>query len=126
MFTTLASFAASTAAYLWPTKNSVHVKPINLGPASRLGDGQVKAFVRDGRPALVINSDGKFYAMSATCTHLSCTVKWNPDKQEIECPCHGGAFDAQGRPLRGPVKKPLRQFEVMLRNDNIIVGGPLP
>src|SRR5208283_3363058 len=53
----------------------VEIKP-NSGKIFRFGS----------RPGLLImNSDGTYRALSATCTHLGCTVQYRPDLREIWC-----------------------------------------
>ena len=34
--------------------------------------------------------------LSATCTHLGCTVKWDEAKGEFRCPCHDGRYAPDG------------------------------
>lgn len=35
----------------------------------------------------VIKSGGKIKVLSAICTHLGCTVPWDPGRKEFVCPC---------------------------------------
>jgi Rieske Fe-S protein len=46
-------------------------------------------------------------AFSAVCTHLGCQVRWNGEARQFQCPCHGGAYDAEGRVVAGPPPRPL-------------------
>jgi len=76
-----------------------------------------------GRPAVVLQTaPGKFVALSAVCTHLGCIIKWQADKGEFLCPCHGGRFSAQGEVLGGPPPSPLESFPVSLDGDLLIIG----
>lgn len=34
----------------------------------------------------------KVVALSSVCTHLGCTVAYNEDASEFQCPCHGGVL----------------------------------
>ena len=54
-------------------------------------------------------AQNSFVALSATCTHLTCTIT-GFGSQEYVCPCHGSTFDTNGRVLRGPAAAPLPQF----------------
>lgn len=51
-------------------------------------------------------------ALSATCTHLGCQVRWDRDAKRFRCPCHGGAYDAQGNVIEGPPPRPLDTIDV--------------
>ncbi|PLY10064.1 MAG: cytochrome B6 [Desulfuromonas sp.] len=76
-----------------------------------------------GRPAVVLQtSPGAFVALSAVCTHLGCIVKWQADKGEFVCPCHGGRFSPQGEVLGGPPPSPLEALPVTLDGDLLVVG----
>ncbi len=43
-----------------------------------------------------------FIALSSICPHLGCKVHWEAANDRFFCPCHNGAFDAQGAPTEGP------------------------
>ncbi len=70
---------------------------------------------------LVLGPDGQLRAFSAVCTHLDCTVKYRPDMQKIHCACHGGIYDLTGRNISGPPPRPLTQFRVVQKGDDVIV-----
>lgn len=63
------------------------------------------------------------YGISAKCTHLGCTVDWQPDQQAFVCPCHGSRFNEVGEVLNGPADDPLRLVTVVTEDDQI---GLLP
>lgn len=42
-----------------------------------------------------------------TCTHLGCTLSWNPADRTWDCPCHGSRYSEDGQLLRGPALKSL-------------------
>ena len=65
----------------------------------------LRAEDRDGRTEIV--------ALSGECTHLGCPVHWSSDRQRFQCPCHGGAFAADGTVKEGPPPAPLLRFEVL-------------
>ena len=61
----------------------------------------------DGRTANITRrtSDGTvadFIALSSTCPHLGCQVRWEGPNNRYFCPCHNGTFDAQGKATGGP------------------------
>ena len=42
---------------------------------------------------LIHHQDGSWVALSAVCTHLGCTVQYEPQANRIHCACHGGVYD---------------------------------
>jgi Rieske Fe-S protein len=48
-------------------------------------------------PCWVRNVDGeKFQVFAINCAHLGCPVRWFPQSGLFMCPCHGGAYYADG------------------------------
>jgi len=75
-----------------------------------------------GKPALVFRSaSGELKALSATCTHLACTVQYRPERADIWCACHNGVYDANGVNISGPPPRPLTKLEVNVRGEKIVV-----
>jgi menaquinol-cytochrome c reductase iron-sulfur subunit len=72
----------------------------------------------------VLTEDGRDYvAMSNTCTHLGCRVRWIADQQQFFCPCHNAAFDKDGEVLNGPPPRPLDRYEVKVEGDQLYISG---
>lgn len=91
--------------------------------ATELRPNSAKIFRFGSRPGLLImNSDGTYRALSATCTHLGCTVQYRSDLRQIWCACHNGMYDLNGRNVSGPPPRPLDVFEVHSRGDEIVVS----
>jgi Rieske Fe-S protein len=67
-------------------------------------DGEKVAAYRD--------EAGSVHAVSPTCTHLYCQVKWNSAERSWDCPCHGSRFDVRGRVLEGPAVDDLPAKEL--------------
>ena len=63
---------------------------------------------------LVWDGDTTVRALSATCTHLGCQVRWDSGTTKFRCPCHGGVFDAQGNVVSGPPPRGLDRIEARL------------
>src|SRR5689334_4684691 len=77
-----------------------------------------KIFRFGSRPGLLLlTAEGEYRAMSATCTHLSCTVQYRNDLHQVWCACHNGMYDLAGRNVAGPPPRPLEAFEVHQRGD---------
>ena len=78
------------------------------------------AWVRRDRPE-------QFTVFAVNCTHLGCPVRWLPDGRLFLCPCHGGVFDAQGKPAGGPPQRPLFQYAARIQNGRLqVLLVPLP
>jgi nitrite reductase/ring-hydroxylating ferredoxin subunit len=92
------------------------------GRVSDMKPNTAKTFRFGTRPGLLVRTgEGEYRAMSATCTHLACTVQYRPDLREIWCACHNGMYDLNGRNISGPPPRPLEAFEVQVRGEEIFV-----
>jgi cytochrome b6-f complex iron-sulfur subunit len=123
-------FLATAVAFLYPVlRYLVPPKVSDLGSdavvAGRAGElkpNSGRVFRFGNRPGLLIRtSSGEYRAMSATCTHLSCTVQYRDDLRQVWCACHNGKYDLNGRNISGPPPRPLEDFEVQVRGDEIFV-----
>lgn len=71
--------------------------------------------------------DGRFVAYSQTCTHLSCSVYYEKDKDRLFCPCHEGVFDPRtGVPIAGPPIRPLPRVKLTSSGDALYAIGMEP
>jgi Rieske Fe-S protein len=106
-------------------RRASELDPPNRMLAAKVSDlksNSAKTFRFGSRPGLLIESaPGEFKAMSATCTHLGCTVQYRADIREVWCACHNGIYDLNGHNVSGPPPRPLEQFEVQVRGDEIYV-----
>jgi len=94
--------------------------------AAKVGDmppNSGKIFKFGDKPGLLINtSSGKLLAFDAVCTHLNCTVQFDPQSNFIWCPCHNGHFDLNGNVISGPPPRPLEKYALNIRGDDIVVS----
>lgn len=121
---------ASAVSFLYPVLRYLIPPPAtDLGSDTVVG-GRVgelkrnmgKIFRFGNRPALMIlTADGEYRAMSATCTHLNCTVQYRSDVHQVWCACHNGFYDLSGRNIAGPPPRPLEAYEVHVRGEELIV-----
>ncbi len=125
--TGLAVIIGPVLAYFYPPKlEETPSEPVLVGNADELPEGESKT-VRFGRyPALIINTKAGLRAYSAVCTHFACICKWDPDIEQIVCPCHEGYFDAlDGHVVSGPPPEPLEPLNVEVVDNEIYLGGEL-
>ena len=113
------SFGALVAAILYPVARFLN-PPEERAAATNEADAGAASdpeflekgykIVRFGsEPVIVVRvSETEFRAFSAVCTHLACTVTYEPENSRIHCACHGGVYDPQsGANVSGPPPKPL-------------------
>ncbi len=100
-----------------PRSNAEDTQKIVIaGPVENFLPGTVSAFVR-GRFYLSRLEDGGFLAMSARCTHLSCTVPWASAENRFICPCHSSEFDIRGEVANPPAPRALDLYQIVIENN---------
>lgn len=86
--------------------------PVNTGKIFKFGS----------KPGILVHTDaGEFKALSAVCTHLECIVQYRPDTKQIWCACHNGQYNLSGKNVGGPPPRPLEEYKVNLRGDDVVV-----
>lgn len=96
---------------------TLSLKPQEVKPNS----GQIFRF--GSQPAILLRTPGdELKAFSAVCTHLACIVQYRSDINHIWCACHNGHFDLNGKNIEGPPPKPLEEYVVNVRGDQIVVN----
>lgn len=111
--------------YLIPPEveeSTAHTVTISIKPQEvKANSGQIFRF--GSQPAILIDSPaGELKAFSATCTHLGCIVQYRTDLSQIWCACHNGHFDLNGKNIEGPPPRPLEEYVVNVRGDQIVVS----
>ena len=97
--------------------NSVVAGKLNDIPANT-----GKIFKFGSKPGILIKTQaGDVKAFSASCTHLDCIVQYDPAKNAIICACHNGVYDLTGKNVSGPPPRPLEEFTVNIKGDDITV-----
>lgn len=126
----LATQAAASLRALVPNVSYDAPTTVKIGLPSDYPDGL--KFLADQR--LFVFRDGNtFHAISATCTHLGCTVRAEalprpetanvggaPMKltHQFSCPCHGSKYHGDGTNYAGPAPKPLAWFRLSVSPDD--------
>lgn len=83
-------------------------------PSSALGDEAM----------LLHLPNGQFAAYNQTCTHLSCGVFYQPERQRLFCPCHEGIFSPEtGEPVAGPPQRRLTRITLRQQDGVIYATG---
>jgi cytochrome b6-f complex iron-sulfur subunit len=125
--TVVGAFLAQSFSYVRAlVPNLLYERPqrAKIGAPDAFADGTTYL---EEQNLFIVKEGSSFYAMSATCTHLGCTVKpvrLNEPKvieedgkrvtirQEFHCPCHGSRFYGDGRNYAGPAPRPLDRYKL--------------
>ncbi len=75
----------------------------------------------DGSSIFVRRRGDVVDALDGRCTHMGCPVALD-GAGGFRCPCHGGRFDADGRPAGGPPRAPLAALGATRNGDRVLVG----
>lgn len=93
---------------------------VAAGTIDSFPPGSVTEFP-DGRFYLVRANDGGFLAVYRRCTHLGCTVNWEPGHNRFFCPCHASTFDMHGEVENPPAPRALDTFPVQIEAEQVLV-----
>jgi cytochrome b6-f complex iron-sulfur subunit len=125
------SLAATVAAFLYPITRYL-VPPQATEPslsefeldirASDVAPNSGRIIPIGGKPVLLFRTAaGELRALTATCTHLDCTVQYRAERSDVWCACHNGTYDAKGHNVSGPPPRPLTPLEVNVRGEKIVL-----
>ena len=121
----LAEFVGVVFAFFKPRRPPVKEGDfgglIEAGKVESFEPGSVTAFIR-GKFYLSRLKDGGFLAISRKCTHLGCTLPWDPEKKQFICPCHASSFDITGKVINPPASRALDLFEAYIENGIVKVN----
>jgi nitrite reductase/ring-hydroxylating ferredoxin subunit len=118
---------AVAVRYLYPARPDelswqyvAQVEAVEVG-ASILYRGPSGETVNIARQARSGEADD-FIALSSTCPHLGCQVRWEGQNDRFFCPCHNGVFDPDGVATGGP---PAEAGQRLARYELKVEGGLL-
>ncbi|HLG16237.1 MAG TPA: ubiquinol-cytochrome c reductase iron-sulfur subunit [Blastocatellia bacterium] len=130
---TLLAIAGQTYAFIRSlVPNVLYEEPqrFKVGTPDQFGEGA--KFLEDKR-VFIFRERNTFYAISASCTHLGCTVKMErlnqpkkvrvrgrefEEQAEFHCPCHGSKYYGDGTNYAGPAPRPLAYFGLEISPDD--------
>jgi Rieske Fe-S protein len=74
------------------------------------------------RRVVYVRRDGdQVRVLDSTCTHLGCRTRYDAATRQFVCPCHGGAYDAEGQVVAGPPPAPLRRLDARVEHGHVVV-----
>ncbi len=86
--------------------------------------GETINIARQGRG----NGVADFIALSSTCPHLGCQVRWEGQNERFFCPCHNGVFDPSGKGIGGPpgdAGQSLAEYPLKLEGGLLHIAVPV-
>src|SRR5258706_11627045 len=107
---------------------------VSLGQLTQFPEGETR--LANYRNPLVRPSDGatanipcwirhisrdKWQVFAINCTHLGCPVRWVPQSGLFMCPCHGGAYYADGARASGPPPRGLFEYDYKLEDGRLVI-----
>lgn len=96
-------FAIQGFLFLLPQRLRPPTRRLFAGQLDQFEVGSLQAVLDlQGNQILVKRDAQGLRAFNATCPHLGCRVHWEADKKRFFCPCHNGAFNADGVATEGP------------------------
>ncbi|HEY3253677.1 MAG TPA: Rieske 2Fe-2S domain-containing protein [Polyangiaceae bacterium] len=63
----------------------------------------------------------RFQVFAINCAHLGCPVRWFPQSNLFLCPCHGGAYYADGGRASGPPERGLFEYPYKLKRQELLI-----
>jgi Rieske Fe-S protein len=69
----------------------------------------------------------QFQVFAINCAHLGCPVRWFPQSGLFMCPCHGGAYYADGSRASGPPERGLFEYAYKVADGKLMIQvGNMP
>lgn len=104
--------------------------PTPIAQASDVPEGESVYFRYPGpddEAVLIHRTGGEFVAFGRKCTHLACSVYYQPEHDRLFCPCHDGVFDPHtGAPVAGPPQRPLPRIQLDTSGGSVRAVGYRP
>jgi menaquinol-cytochrome c reductase iron-sulfur subunit len=121
-------------------KSSSYNSWVKLGPLSDFPEGETRLVNYrnpvttewDGQtgdiPCWVRRISGNtFQVFAINCAHLGCPVRWFAQSKLFMCPCHGGAYYADGARASGPPERGLFEYDHKIVGDTLMISaGKMP
>ena len=121
-------------------KSSSENSWINLGPLTDFPEGETRLV--NFRNPVTTSWDGQtgdipcwvrrvsastFQVFAINCAHLGCPVRWFAQSQLFMCPCHGGAYYADGSRASGPPERGLFEYDYKIVSGSLVISaGKMP
>src|ERR1700744_3434796 len=109
---------------------------ISLGPLTNFPEGETRLV--NFRNPITTRWDGQtgdipcwvrrvsgstFQVFAINCAHLGCPVRWFAQSKLFLCPCHGGAYYADGDRASGPPERGLFEYDHKVVGDTLMISA---
>jgi 3-phenylpropionate/trans-cinnamate dioxygenase ferredoxin subunit len=113
--------------YNYKEQDQEKIEYISVGSVEELKEGERLFIEIDGKPVVILNISGNYYAVADVCSHDDGPVgEGNLDGYEIICPRHGARFDLRtGKVLAFPAFVDIPVYPIRLVGDKIEIGIPI-
>jgi Rieske Fe-S protein len=110
------------------TRSTIEPRPVARVTEVRAGEAIYFEYPDPGDQAMLLRLPaGQLVAYGQKCTHLSCSVVYQPERDRLFCPCHEGVFNPQtGDPVAGPPQRRLEQIRLRRDGETIYAVGIEP
>lgn len=121
-------------------KGSSYDSWISLGKVNEFPEGETRLV--DYRNPVTTQWDGQtgnvacwvrrisgeeFQVFAINCAHLGCPVRWFAQSKLFLCPCHGGAYYADGSRASGPPPRGLFEYRHRISGGRLTISaGEMP
>jgi len=62
---------------------------VRVASTKDFGPGKIVGVEAGGKEVLIVNLEGKYYAIGNRCTHMGCMISDGVLQEEgVQCPCH--------------------------------------
>jgi 3-phenylpropionate/trans-cinnamate dioxygenase ferredoxin subunit len=110
----------------YTTFDESKVEYLEIAPASELPNGE-RLFVEiEGKPIVIFNIAGQYYAIADICSHDDGPVgEGDLEGYDITCPRHGAEFDVRtGQVMSMPAVVDIPAYPVKILDGMIQIGIP--
>jgi 3-phenylpropionate/trans-cinnamate dioxygenase ferredoxin component len=96
---------------------------VRVGRADAIQPGEKKILEAEGMLVVVVNLDGRYYAIEDVCTHDGGPLgEGELEAGQLICPRHGAHFDVRtGAALTLPAFEPVPTYEVHVEEGDLLV-----
>jgi 3-phenylpropionate/trans-cinnamate dioxygenase ferredoxin subunit len=108
------------------TLNQEKLEYIPVGSVEELKEGDRLFIEIDGKPIVILNLHGDYFAIGDVCSHDDGPVgEGNLEGYEIICPRHGARFDVRtGKVIALPAFVDIPAYPIRVVDDQIEIGIP--